>query len=273
MDLDPIDQLEREWQQLARGALAVRLHGWAEREPALRPFASARLLLRGLRAARGRHELENAILAALLRQARTDPLAGRVVLQALLPGLKNLAGRLLFEASERDEVWSLLLAHLWERIRCYPLERRPSRIAANLLLDTLRATTFELAKERDVQIRFVAEPPPAPAAAPGECGRGTDLALARAVAAGALSAQEAELILQTRIDGVELHELAAGQGLAYDTLKMRRIRAERRLRLFLGQPAVTSRARNRPLSSARADRDGLAGSAGGGAAHPPEPRR
>ena len=73
-----------------------------------------------------------------MRQARADPLAARLVLQALLPGLKALAGRLLLEADERDEVWSALLAHCWERIRSYPLERRPARIAANTLLDTLQ---------------------------------------------------------------------------------------------------------------------------------------
>ena len=71
-----------------------------------------------------------------------------MVLQALLPGLKALAGRLLLEADERDELWSALLAHCWERIRRYPIERRPTRIAANDLLDTLKKTTRELKRQR-----------------------------------------------------------------------------------------------------------------------------
>ena len=76
-----------------------------------------------------------------------DPLAARLVLQALLPGLKAVAGRLLFDADERDAVWSALLVHCWERIRRYPLERRPTRIAANTLLDTLQKTTRELKRQ------------------------------------------------------------------------------------------------------------------------------
>ena len=45
------------------------------------------------------------------------------------------------------EVWSLLLAHAWERICSYPLARRPERVAANLLYDTLRDTLAVLADE------------------------------------------------------------------------------------------------------------------------------
>ena len=101
---DVVAALEREWDALASGALTQRLRQWAEEEPALAPFATAQVLLRSLRRMRGKHDLENAILAALLRQTRTDPLAARVVLHALLPGLKGLAGRLLLEVAEREEL-------------------------------------------------------------------------------------------------------------------------------------------------------------------------
>ena len=57
----------------------------------------------------------------------------------------------------------------------------------------------------------------------------------RAVAAAAISEEEAELILRTRIDGADLRALADEAGLAYNTLVVRRLRAERRLLLFLGQ--------------------------------------
>ena len=134
---DLIERLEAEWPALASGPLLGRLRIWSEQEPALASFATPQQLLRQLRGLRGDHRAEDEILAALLRQAQTDPLAARVVLQALLPGLKALARRILLEASERDELWSALLAHCWERIRSYPLERRPTRIAANMLLDTL----------------------------------------------------------------------------------------------------------------------------------------
>jgi DNA-directed RNA polymerase specialized sigma24 family protein len=267
-DRDLIEQLEAEWPTLAAGPLRGRLRVWGEQEPLLRGFATPQQLLRELRRLRGRHRAEDAILAALMRQAHTDPLAARVVLQALLPGLKALAGRILFEAGERDELWSALLAHCWERIRSYPLERRPTRIAANTLLDTLKKTTQELKRHRRERDELVAEPP-TPEAAPAPTDTDVERLLKQAVAAGALSEEEAELILRTRIDGDDLHALAREQRLAYATLKMRRIRAEKRLLLYLGRAPVTSEGRNRPLSSARAVGGGLRGSAGRGAAtHP-----
>ena len=268
---DVVDALEREWDALASGALTQRLRQWAEQEPALAPFATAQLLLRSLRRLRGQHDLENAILAALLRQARTDPLAARIVLQALLPGLKGLAGRLLLEVGEREELWSLLLARAWEEIRTYPLEQRPRRIAANLLLDTAHATLAELADERARRAQPCdATTATTPAAREME---EVEVVLARAVRAGALSREEARLILRTRIEGVPLARLADTAGTGYDALRIRRQRAERRLRLFLGNPDVRFRARNRPLSSARAAGAGLAGSAGGGAVTDPKERR
>ena len=262
---DLIAQLEAEWPPLAAGPLHPRLQAWAMAEPALAGFATPQQLLRHLRTLRGRPRAEDAILAALVRQAQADPLAARVVLQALLPGLKALAGRILLEASEREEVWSALLAHCWERIRRYPIDRRPARIAANVLLDTLKKTTWELKRQRYLRDQETSETPPDRVAVVG-VDRDVEQLLERAIAAGAISPEEADLILRTRIDGHDLHALARERGLAYHTLKVRRLRAEKRLLLFLGYSAVTFRGRKRPLSSARVVGDGLAGSAGGGAA-------
>ena len=267
---DLIERLEGEWPLLAAGPLQQRLRLWAEQEPALAGFATPQQLLRQLRSLRGRPRAEDAILVALVRQAHADPLAARVVLQALLPGLKALAGRLLLEASERDELWSSLLAHCWERIRSYPLERRPTRVAANVLLDTLKRTSRELTHRRRDRDQLTND-----ASRTGETHVSADVErlLERAVAAAAISAAEAELILRTRIDGEDLHAVAAELGVAYHTLTVRRLRAEKRLLLFLGYRAVTSRGRRWPLSSARAVGAGLTGSAGRGADTHPNTRR
>ena len=269
--IDVVAALEREWEALAMTTLSGRLRRWSQREPRLAAFSTASELLGSLRRLRGDHDAENAILAALLREARTDPLAARVVLQALLPGLKRLAGRLLHTAAERDELWSLLLAHGWERIRSYPLERRPRRIAANLLLDTAHATLATLAAERSSRAQSceLEATPAEPVAAVDE----VEVVLARAVRAGALSREEAVLILETRIEGVSLASLAGDGQVAYEALRKRRRRAERRLLLFLGRPDVRFGGRDRPLSDARVAGDGLAGSAGGGAVTHPQLRR
>lgn len=270
MAIDPVDQLDREWRHLSGGRLRSKLSEWAEHEPALAPFVEPATLIRFLRRP-GPWAARDALLRALLFRARVDPLAGRVVLEALLPGLKRLAERVILDARDRDELWSLLLACAWEQIRTYPLERRPSRIAANLLLDTRRKTLDEFLRERartrcrsdDTKATPRARRRPAhqefpaaltsAAATRPQAHGDVDALLDSAVEAGAISSEEAELIARTRIDGAALHELAATAGVAYHTLNVRRIRAERRLLLFLGHAARTrSAAEGREAEAARA---------------------
>jgi len=267
----PTDRLAREWPALAAGALARRLREWAESEPRLAAFESPQALIRFLRSRSADLDRKDAILALLLERARLDELAARAVLEAMLPGLKRLAGSVFHEVGEEEEVSSLLLWCAWEEIRAFPLERRRTRIAANLLLDTRKRMRAELAEDRRRASLTSGSRMPAPNA--GIDTGDVDALLARAVTAGAISEEEAELIARTRIDDVPLPALAREAGLPYPTLKMRRIRAERRLLLFLGQPAVTSGRRKRRLLGARATGAGLAGSAGGGAVTHPNRRR
>jgi DNA-directed RNA polymerase specialized sigma24 family protein len=264
---DVVAALEREWETLSPATFSARLRRWSEREPALRQFANVAELLASLRRRRGDHLAEDSVLIALLRQT-DDELAARVVLQALLPGLKRLARRILLEAREREELWSLLLAHLWAGLRSYPVERRPRKVAANLLLDAGHATLAELGRERRLRAQ-PAELPPATA----ERREQEEVVLARAVDAGALSRFEARLILRSRLEGASLVEIAAAEGVGYDALRIRRRRAELRLRLFLGDRDVRFAGRDRPLSPARVTGGGLAGSAGGGAVTHPKQRR
>lgn len=90
-------------------------------------------------------------LATLVFRAGTDPEAARVVLQRLLPGLLAIARR----RSQNDrrltpEMYDELLANAWIVIRCYPIERRPSRVAANLLRDIEYQTFVRPARLRRV---------------------------------------------------------------------------------------------------------------------------
>lgn len=250
--MDPIVQLEG-WRQGPDGRrLAARLRAWAETEPALHRFGGEpEALFRFLRTPPSGER--DQVFCALLGQAKEDQFAGLVVLEALLPGLKALARRLLVEPGQRDEVWAVILACCWERIRRYPIERRPGRVAANLLLDTRHAALRALGRRPD-------EPPTVPleeSRAPSEKApeQHTDvIALLReAVKAEAITAEEAQLILYTRIDRADLHALAHEQHVAYHALVVRRLRAERRLLLFLGKRPVTSKGRNRHICTARTD--------------------
>lgn len=260
MDRLPIDQLERDWQRELRSpALHRRFDAWKHAEVALARFQDPPALLRFLRGP-GAGAEKDAVLCALLARARSEPTAGRVVLEAISPGLKKLAGRLLSDAREREELWSAVMACAWERICTYPVERRPRKVAANLLLDTLRGTLAALsAGRREPSTQTF----PAQLEAPAQCESDVDALLARAVVAGAVSRDEAELILLTRIDGASLRVLAADRGVSFDTLKHRRHRAERRLVVFLGARPVPQRGLDRPFSAARVAGVGPSGLAGG----------
>lgn len=253
MDPVPLAGLEREWRALVAGPLAVRFRSWRGTDPVLAGFSGPAAVIKFLRGP-APAEAKDRALAGLLARAREEPLAGRVVLEALMPGLKRLVGRLGPSVVERDEVWQLVLAAAWERIRTYPLERRPRRIAANLLLDTLHAVLGELKRERHCQ----AELGETALEAPLRGGRPVDVeaVLARAVAAGVIKKDEAELILETEIDGVSLSELAKRDGFSYNALKIRRQRAEQRLLVFLGYLADPKGRSKRPSSGA----DGAASS-------------
>lgn len=255
MESVPLRRLEREWRRVAAGPqLARQLAAWRRQAPALASFHDGASLMRLFRSS-AQPATKDRALHALVGLARTDPLAGLVVLEAIMPGLKRVSRRILHDASERDDVWSALLATAWEVIRSYPLHRR-ERVAANLLLDTMRGTLVALGDGRrgrgelteDVAALVATEP------VDGDVDGLLDLA----VEAGALSAADAELILLTRIDGFQLSDLAVEQGVAYNTLKVRRQRAERRLLVFLGHRPVPRGNQNRRSFPARVAGAGVA---------------
>jgi hypothetical protein len=136
----------------------------------------------------------------------------------------------------------------------------------------LQKTSREMKRQLRDRDRFGGEFP-AESVAVAPVDRDIERLLQRAVAATAISADEAELILRTRVDGADLHTLAASAGVTYHALNTRRLRAEKRLLLFLGYGAVTFRGSKAPVCGARAVGAGLTGSAGRGAATDQQQRR
>jgi DNA-directed RNA polymerase specialized sigma24 family protein len=238
VDRVPLDQLKQELRrELIGPALTARYTEWARQEPALAQLDGPVQLLRFLRG-RPAPERGDAVLRALLARAWSEPIAGRLVLHALLPGLKAIARRLLAGADEREELWSALLTIAWERIRSYPLDRRPRRIAANLLLDTLRPTLCAVRSSHASELSTALESRELRPAWPTAEGGDLDALLGEAVAAGAITGREAELVAVTRFDGIPLAHIATATGASYNTVKVRRQRAERRLLVWLGHPPV-----------------------------------
>lgn len=250
MDHQPIERLEHDWHRLhADPVLAMRLRDWQRREPALHGLRTPRDIVRLLRGS-GFAERKDRVLLALARLARSDPLAARIALQALLPGLKEIAGRMLLDRRERDDVWSLLLAAAWERIRTYPVERRPRRVAANVLLDCMHDTLTALAQER-ADRALTAGPVPIDLIAGRDYGGDIDSVLTAAVEVGAITERDARLIARTRVDGSPLCLEAKRMRADYHALVVRRRRAEHRLIAHLEKSDVTFVGSFRPSCGAR----------------------
>ena len=73
------------------------------------------------------------LLALLAAQHAGDRLAGRVVVQAMVPKLVRMAVR------DDTATFDDYLAALWVRVATYPVTRRTRSVAANLALDALKA--------------------------------------------------------------------------------------------------------------------------------------
>ncbi|HEY4331084.1 MAG TPA: hypothetical protein VGM78_00885 [Ilumatobacteraceae bacterium] len=106
-------------------------------------------------------------LLQLVTLARQDSLAARVVLQRILPGLCGVAYRQSTNRRRRQEVLDDLISNAWLRIRCYPVERRPHFVAANLIRDiafetlvrpTRRRSASEVARSHDDMADRIDEP-------------------------------------------------------------------------------------------------------------------
>lgn len=140
-------QLNAEWSALhddpATNAVVAT---WARRDQALREFASLDDVERAV--AQDPPARVDAILLALLNLAQAgDGLAGRTVLQLML----GKAIRIAISHTGRDTKENLehaAVTALWMTIATYPTTRRPTKIAANIAMDTLHAVCGELAHHR-----------------------------------------------------------------------------------------------------------------------------
>jgi DNA-directed RNA polymerase specialized sigma24 family protein len=172
----------------------------------------------------------DAALTILVDRAQHDGGAWLVGLAGvLLPGLRRTAGRLARDfPGDTSDLDCEVLAGFVEAVDGFDASR--GRVAARLLWAAYRRG-YRLRRRELTELSrrcggARSTPPPVPWGHP-------DLVLARAVAARVLTEQEAELISATRIGDTTLPDLAAATGVAADTLRHRRRRAEWRLAAWL----------------------------------------
>ena len=222
-----LDRLQDEWQYLARSPKATKgLAAWAS-DPALRGFSDLKEVVAEIQR-RGRPEESDRILLALLRRAAVDNLAAQTVLQALMPGLKSLMSAYQL-TGEPEEVATAVVEAAFERIRRYPCDRRPSRVAANLLHDTRHILWRSACRERRLTVEPLTETVLSVAGSvPPERSSTDELVelVAEAVRLGRVRPGRARLILLTRVLDVRIDELAEESGTKALTLRKRRLRAE-----------------------------------------------
>jgi DNA-directed RNA polymerase specialized sigma24 family protein len=222
--------LESEWRRVARCSAGRRaLLRWGAAHPVLRGAGDLGELLERRRAAAG----APAILAALAVLARTDELAARTLLQALLPGLVRLARTAGHDDREAiDEFVSLA----WERIRTYPVGR-PGPVAGNILLDVrkryhehrrrtaVRAGPVVWVGDLTAAVGLSRNVRPAEDEALDRLGMGQWLVRYRAV----VGERGWRAVMRTRVLGLSLAELAAEENTTVNVVGQRRWRALRQM--------------------------------------------
>jgi hypothetical protein len=161
--------LDREWRALRRRPDAISTaRSW---DVTTSPFADLDELLRlaGFQCApAGEH---NVVLLGLVAVARHDDLAGRIVLQRIMPGL--LAAVRRRAARQHHGAFEELIGAAWMAIRCFSFERRPDHLAASLVRDAAyRAFTAPIrrrsATEVSVDPRVLDETPAPTSVSPFE---------------------------------------------------------------------------------------------------------
>lgn len=224
-----LDLLDDEWKYLATSADAtLALVRWAP-DPALQGFPDLDAVVEETQR-RGRPAESDRILLALLHRAPLDQVAARTVLQAVMPGLKSLMSAYQL-TGEPEDVSTAVIEAAFERIRSYPCDRRPARVAANLLNDTRQILWRAARKER--KLRLVTEPL-TEAAVERVAHQQTEQSptdelvglVAEAVRLSQVPPSGARVILLTRVLDVPIEELAGDTGAKSKTIRKRRDRAE-----------------------------------------------
>lgn len=167
------------------------------------------------------------VLAALARRAATlgDEVAARALLQCLAPGLCRLANKY---GSRDAEIATEVIGYAYERIRTFPIERRPRAIAANILADTHQKMWRSRQRKR-VETVALEEASVASTPVAEDCTAELLALVASAVKAGKLTREAAEIIVMTRVYDQDIATIADAEGIDPQTLRQRRRRAEARL--------------------------------------------
>ena len=173
------ERLDAEWAHLRTSRRALRTaRSWALQYPdhplgtVVAEVTDLEQIRRATQRRGGAERADDTILLALVELSRDEELAGRVVLQHLLPALVSNARRYRSFKNRTDPVAQVIPA-AWLAIRCYDTERRRHHVASSLISDAV----FQ-AFRRPLRVRSATEQvtsPTAFTATPCEDGPSTAL--------------------------------------------------------------------------------------------------
>src|SRR5262245_31885273 len=112
--------LDTEWNELIGNRSARRTVDRWRADPVLGRFDDLVSIVATLRRGASDPAATNQILAALVARAPNEPLAARTLLQALVPGLINVAKRLAGTHVD-DDLEAQVITEAIDRIQTYPL--------------------------------------------------------------------------------------------------------------------------------------------------------
>ena len=236
VETELIRRLETEWRVLARSRwLRGRIQAWASGDDRL-AFDDGEQLLAAAQSRQASSWAErDQVLAALLERSPEDALARRVALQVVLPGVKSLIdGVRGWDVDERAARVVATAVDVLDWCASEPAGTPPSfRVYANTRRRVLRSAV----RDRSEPVVFVEdyshlEPGDDTPVDKGEAERYDDL-VEWVRRHGRVRESAARLVVLTRTAGVSVEELAAAEDVGTQTLRQRRLRAERRMRQSL----------------------------------------
>ena len=221
--------LDDDWTRLTQTEVATCALGRWSSDPILERFADLGEIITALRAGTKDPAGADQILVALAARAPHDDVAARTMLQALIPGLINVAKRLGRGIVDSD-LEAQVLTEAFDRIRNYPLARRPRAVAANITLDVLGRITRQRAKTAlVVLVEDVAHLGPQSEPDPDPSDEVAAL-IADALACGQVRGVDARLLTAIAVGHDTIGRRAEREGVSYDAMNERWRRARNRLR-------------------------------------------
>jgi hypothetical protein len=243
-----IDQMDAEWSSLGRTRAAVRaLETVAARDPVLdalvngspgvpAPCPTPLDVLIHMRTASGRRQREEAahIVRILLREAAAEPFVTRMLVQALVPGLVTVAGKLRWGQGggwqDASEFFAELLSTTWLVVQEWSGQDRPFAV-----LDLLSAVRCrqrrQLFRDKDASMR-VTPLGPSDLDEPGTAGETGLEQLTKTLIdlhLDGMRLDEVQVLYAHHVLGYSIAELASVTGRDRRALYARRDRGRRRL--------------------------------------------